>query len=281
MLLQVHLREDHLRRLVSSDAVGGVAELIWNSLDAEAENVRVATVQNELGGVAEVIVEDDGHGMTFDGAKSGFSTLGGSWKLQSTHSMNNKRVLHGREGKGRWRAFAIGDDIVWESIAEEPDGRRTRIRVQGSASNLGAFELSNPEDTEDEVGTTVTVDVGGKRPARLLADDIVDDLTAKLALYLEQYRSVNVTYNGARLDPSRVQSRREEYDVVETEHGNVSLVVIEWSKPVERRLYLCDENGTTLGQTEARIHAPGFDFTAYIRWAGFREHESELLAVDL
>ena len=104
--LTVDVREDHLRRLVSSDAIGGVAELIWNALDAEADNVSVKILENALGGVSEVIVEDDGHSMTFDGAKSGFSTLGGSWKLNSAESMNKKRVLHGREGKGRYQRRA-------------------------------------------------------------------------------------------------------------------------------------------------------------------------------
>jgi Histidine kinase-, DNA gyrase B-, and HSP90-like ATPase len=280
--LAVDVREDHLRRLVSSDAVSGVAELIWNALDAEAENVNVRIVENPLGGVNEVIVEDDGHGMTFDAAKSGFSTLGGSWKLSSTHTLGRKRVLHGREGKGRWRAFAIGDEIGWVSVAEEPDGRRTRIHVRGSATDLGVFDLSEPEATKDPLGTTVTVEVGTKRPTRLLADDVVDILTARLVLYLEQYRSLSVSYRGTRLDPTKLQTRREEYDVaVDAEYGPVTLVVIEWARPIDRRLYLCDENGTTLQQVEPRIHAPGFDFTAYIRWAGFRVHEGELLVAEL
>ena len=53
-----------------------------------------------------------------------------------------------------------------------------------------------------------------------------------------------------------------------------------WVKPIERGLYLCDAEGATLHVIEPGIHAPAFDFTAYISWDGFRTHESLLLMAD-
>ena len=80
-----------------------ITELIWNALDADATNVRVALVENELQGVVEIRVEDDGHGMTHERAVEGFQSLGGSWKRLARSSPGG-RVLHGREGRGRFRA---------------------------------------------------------------------------------------------------------------------------------------------------------------------------------
>ncbi len=46
----------------------GVAELVWNSLDTEAEVVTVSIARTELDAVDYVVVADDGHGMTHEDA---------------------------------------------------------------------------------------------------------------------------------------------------------------------------------------------------------------------
>jgi Histidine kinase-, DNA gyrase B-, and HSP90-like ATPase len=279
--LSVRVQEDHLRRLVTSDPVAGVAELIWNALDADADHVRVRIAETAIGGVEEVVVEDDGHGMTFQGAQQDFQRLGGSWKRRGMKSMGGTRVLHGSEGKGRWRAFAIGDEVVWTSVAEQPDGSRKRITLRGVSQQLGEFELSDPVPTDDPLGTIVSVAPGARMPTRLLADATHLELTTRLALYLQRYPSIEVIYQGQQLSPDALQARRDDFPLeVETEHGPARLVVIEWTEPVDRGLFLCDENGTALEQTTVNIHAPGFQFTAYVCWAGFREHENVLLVAD-
>jgi hypothetical protein len=59
------------------------------------------------------------------------------------------------------------------------------------------------------------------------------------------------------------------------------LTVIEWSQEFPRALYLCDEHGTALERLPARIQAPGFSFTAYVRWSGFRDRPQDLILADL
>ena len=46
-------------------------------------------------------------------------------------------------------------------------------------------------------------------------------------------------------------------------------------------MFLCDENGVALHECPPGIRAPGFDFTAYLRWSGFRHNEAELAAGEL
>jgi DNA mismatch repair ATPase MutL len=57
--------------------------MVWNSLDADAENVSVAFRLNPLGGLEEIIVKDDGTGIPFDTeSEHHFAALGGSWKAR-------------------------------------------------------------------------------------------------------------------------------------------------------------------------------------------------------
>jgi HSP90 family molecular chaperone len=105
----VELDADHFDRLAKPTApLAGITELIWNALDAEAMHVDVVINRNELDGVESVEVSDDGHGMTQTEAIRDFHRLGGSWKKSATSSKNGSRPLHGKEGAGRFRAFAGG-----------------------------------------------------------------------------------------------------------------------------------------------------------------------------
>ena len=59
------------------------------------------------------------------------------------------------------------------------------------------------------------------------------------------------------------------------------MTVIEWAMNVDRLLYLCDADGTPLQEVVPHIQAPGFDFTGYLRWAGFSEHLDLLLLAEM
>ena len=43
------------------------------------------------------------------------------------------------------------------------------------------------------------------------------------------------------------------------------LEIIEWKAPTDRIVYLCNEAGLPLSQTDARLHAPGLNFSAYLK----------------
>src|SRR5262249_33642499 len=87
---------------------------------------------------------------------------------------------------------------------------------------------------------------------------------------------------GAQLDPTVLQRTR--HDSILTVDGAASpirLSIIEWARPTERALHLCDESGIALAEVPPGIQAPGFEFTAYIRWAGFRNLQTQLVLGEM
>jgi len=115
-VLQVEAQEDFVEKLTVASNAGALAELIWNGLDAEATKVSVE-VDNSSIGLSSIRVRDNGHGIPPEEAEALFMHLGGSWKRSSNKSKNGKRVLHGEEGKGRFRAMALGRVAEWSITA--------------------------------------------------------------------------------------------------------------------------------------------------------------------
>jgi len=254
---------------------------VWNSLDAEAARVDVTIRLTDLGAVDQVIVSDDGHGFGPDEVQELMSSLGGSWKATKADrkTKHNKRILHGSKGEGRFQAFCLGDLVRWESVVQKDGGRRlTEFTIR--RPDLKRFEWTH-QPTERPVGTTVTVSAGSQEPRALTQEGASRRLLERLALYLTQYPDVAVNFNDDSLDPAPLIDNRMTLPVdYSDEHGTLSVSVIEWHDQVDRALFLCDANGITLHQMLPGIHAPGFHFTAYAKWDGFRAHESDLLLAD-
>lgn len=260
--VQVEVQRDHLERLARTRPLLGIAELIWNGLDAEATHVDVTLQRNPLGGVTNVLVHDNGHGFTHQQALAEFGSLGGSWKSASKTTRNGQRVLHGSKGEGRFRAFAVGPEIRWESVSLTAEGLQRTI-IEGDLADIGTFHVEDPEPVDNSTYTRVSIAVPQEGTASLAGDDAGKYLLSQLAVYLSTYPSINVTYDSKQLNPSEVQTHFHRV-ALEGLDDAADLIVIEWQHPVERALYLCDENGFTLLELNAGIHAPGFTFTTYV-----------------
>lgn len=122
-----------------NDPIKAVIELVWNSLDADAHDVVVTLHRNDADGVIGAEVTDDGHGMAPEELSSAFRWVGNSWKWAAGRSKGEERPLHGRLGQGRLRAFALGTQVVWETVADSLDGKRLRSVVRASADARNDF----------------------------------------------------------------------------------------------------------------------------------------------
>jgi hypothetical protein len=56
----VEVQSDFLERQTKAPPVAAVAELIWNSLDADATDITVDFENDNLGGISKIVVSDNG-----------------------------------------------------------------------------------------------------------------------------------------------------------------------------------------------------------------------------
>lgn len=279
---------DHLERQIKSP-LSGLAELIWNAVDADATDVAVTVETSDLGAIESVTVTDNGLGMTPQEAAKGFGALGGSWKAIDKISRRDRRVLHGSEGKGRFGAFALGDRVRWTTVAEvDGDGggnagpERLETLVIGTRAALSTFDISDPIATSDPTGTVVRVNQVVEKAAKAFDKDaVVDALAVAFALYLESY-PVNISWRSHAVDPTDLQVQRNTYPLtIEGLDDEVTLTVIEWERTVPRALYLCDADGMALHEIKPGVQAPGFEFTAYVRWDGFADLGHDIVLAEI
>ncbi|WCB95686.1 hypothetical protein DSM104299_04435 [Baekduia alba] len=282
MEFDVALTKQHLESLARTQPLTGVIELIWNALDADATEIGVEFGRNVMDGLEEIRVRDNGHGILAREAESLFGALGFSWKRDAQASRGG-RPLHGREGRGRYRAAGIGTRIIWRTVAADPEasGQHMQTSIELQFSNLVHVIVSEAAETEQPTGTTVVIpDLGAKPPVGLGGTGPVDRLTAVFALSLQTFNA-HISYDRTEIDPSKAQVHRADYPL-EAEGDDALLTVVEWNRRIDRGLYLCDSKGTPLIEQPPGIQAPGFEFTAYLQWTGFEgSDEADLQMANL
>jgi hypothetical protein len=175
--------------------INAVAELVWNSLDADADKIKVKLVENKMGGLQKLTVTDNGHGLEYALAEQAFGSLGGSWKKTATKTRGKKRFLHGRQGKGRFSAFALGQTVEWRSKFKT-NGKSATFSVIGKVHSLGTFEIGDEDQMPSaKTGMEVVVQDFDHNFPSLLGDSAAQTLTEQFALYLAQYRGVSIEYS--------------------------------------------------------------------------------------
>lgn len=268
--LTLEVTQDHIDRLSKAKKpILGVAELIWNSLDADATQVTVRLNRNTLDTIESIEVIDNGLGISMTEAQEGFGHLGGSWKQHQRQTKRDKRILHGKMGQGRFRAFALCERAEWDSVYLF-EGSLKQFTIIGTTGDKRKFTISDERPSKsNNTGTVVTLTNIIQQQATLEREKAVPEINKLFALYLKQYPQVRLAYDGERIDPSALEDRRTEYPLppIVTEEGSsyeAKLTIIEWSIDIDRALYLCTEGGFTLREMPPGIQAPGYRFTAYL-----------------
>ncbi len=272
--IKVQVQRDHLSKVASGTPKTGLCELIWNALDADATNVDIYFEQGQFG-VEKVIISDDGSGIAYEDAEKLFIGLGGSWKSPNKRTIKG-RFLHGQEGQGRFKAFAIGRVTDWDVVYKEGD-KFYEYKIRGIADAIDEFSLSKKEESNrKKTGVSVHISEISKRFHILNAEKAIAELAPVFALYLKNYPDVTLRIDGEKLDSSKVIKQNTRIQIApliigEREH-DVSLEIVEWNNIPEREVWFSDSNGFPLEPYEKQIRGVGDSgFSAYIKSDYFRE----------
>lgn len=268
--ITVEVHEDHLETLSRTKPMTALAELIWNALDAEATDIRIEFTENEMGGVETLRIVDNGIGLYYDDSFIVFRNLGGSWKRSGVRTHRRKRVLHGKYGRGRFRAFSLGNHVEWKTVYEEA-GDRYGYTITGRAATLGQFDISDARGANTSpTGMVATVSALLPGVELLRGVKALEEVTDIFAPYMRQYPDVKIIYDNVPLDPANAERACRDYPLGELvmqngERVRGTLTVVEWNTSGKRGVFLCDGNGFMLHHALPRLYFRGFSYSAYLK----------------
>lgn len=108
--------------------VAAVAELIANAWDADSTEVNVTLPPNISEG-AEIIISDNGNGMTFEQCQDCYLKIGRNRRVDdNTSNTPNGRPILGRKGIGKFAGFGIANILVIKTTSKET-GESTEFKL--------------------------------------------------------------------------------------------------------------------------------------------------------
>ncbi len=272
--LEIHVERDHLISLTKVNGTTAIAELIWNSLDADAKNIEIKYIKNEIR-IDSIEVIDDGHGIAIDTALKAFQSLGGSNKKFSVFSPGH-RALHGKEGKGRLKVFALGDLVTFSSSYYDSNIDRYKffsIKMDKSQINR-AFVSDQIENSEiNKSGVQVTIDnIDQDNALSVFAEKGLNNLEEKFAVYYKSYPNFRISLNGIELKFNNlIKNIYEDFFTQTIEIGGkensyeFKVEIIEWKKLREqKKLHFCNNNGITYSDESLGIRTSGYNITVHL-----------------
>lgn len=281
--LVLQASDDLVARLAhEGDPVRAVVELIWNAVDGEANTVMVRLErEGALDAITAVAVEDDGHGITSDEVEATFGRIGDSWKKRSERTRNGLRILHGKLGEGRLRAFALGSRVVWASRSVNTAGECQDVMITGDRGNRHVFRWeATPAASVLATGTTVIAYNDEQRSLSALeVDDAIAVLRSHFAPVLLNDSELAIRFDGAALDPAQEIFHDTQTNIFFGQDGahRGRLRIIEWRSGKHKALYFgSDEQHFVYEEPGSEIESQ-YPFSAYVTWDGLVPERAGLL----
>lgn len=271
MDIVVEAKQDLIQNIGKNcSVVTALSELIWNGIDAQATKIDIVLERNPLDLIEAIIVTDNGEGFSYDDAQEYFGGLGGSWKKDKSRG-SKKIPYHGKNGKGRFRAFKLGKKVSWTTITKI-NGELYSFTVSSNISTIKNFKRSPSIKLGNisETGTTVKINDLENCAQTIIQEKIFQKLTTQFARFLTNYPIISIVFDGEKIDPSEIQKNVHAEDIEyvlkkSKEKITLKIDIIEWNIECGNSIYLCENSGITLKEINSNVRSFGENFSAYIK----------------
>ena len=279
--IQINAAQDHIAKYVkASPLILGITELIWNSLDAGANIISINTKDNGLNGFEYIDVIDDGEGCSYLHAQNAFKYIGNPYKRNVDKTSDGKRSLHGSEGRGRYKALSIGNNVKFSSIyIDKEDNLKKEFSVTLSNNDLSVSDISELKicDNQDKK-TGVSIRISAiENKSTLFNENNINLIQEMFAIYYSLYKDFSILLNNKEIDlTSKIKkvypkSGKETLNVCFENGQNIelSLKIIEWDFPKTKkdsakRLNLCNNDGCPLFQDNLGVNTDNLNISLYV-----------------
>lgn len=184
------LEDESIKKsLKGHNSYSAIAEYIWNGLDANATEIKISLIKNELGRVIKIIILDNGSGIVFENLNDNFK----KFKI----SEKNSEFVHGKKGEGRFSFFVFSNFALWETTYKLND-KTYSYEIKMDSDLLNQFRYSEKiESSKNDTFTKVSFDI--KENVEILENYLINHLKKIFPIYLK-IKNANIYINENRLN---------------------------------------------------------------------------------
>lgn len=181
-----------------------ICEYIWNGFDAEATDIDLRLVPNNLGRISEIEIKDNGTGIPFDSLNEKFAPFFLSDRRKQVDENRKQSAIQGEDGVGRFTFFRFAEYAKWETVYSDNNGNRYCYGISIREGSLDQFEVTDVAPTEDDTGTSVKFTSIKPSKNENLEKDLLTFVSKQFAWFLELFRArgLRITIDGKALDYS-------------------------------------------------------------------------------
>lgn len=220
---------------ITSDYKEAICEYIWNGFEANAVKVSVSYVQNQILGIEELTIIDDGDGINYEELGETFGAFLNSKKRLL--SLKAKSKIN--KGKGRFSFTAFAENAIWTTTYKnQEEYKRFTISMTADAKNV--VECSEPEIVDEhKTGTSVRLtNVDSLNIENMNIEIIEPALLKEFAwfLYLYKDKNLEIVFGNEKLDYSKYVNTdlsEKTYRKIDGFRFEISLIV--WQKTIKEK----------------------------------------------
>lgn len=201
------------RALSKFTEIESIIEYVWNGFDALASIVEISATFNELGGIQNLEIKDNGVGIDRNKLEEKFKPFFQSEKIEQQLQEKKKQnsTFHGKNGIGRLTFFKFSSNAKWTTTFQDEDGLNKQYDISIYDTDLTKYTASEVTETQDKSGTIVRFE-GLTAPINI--SELIEELKAEFCWYLllNKEKCYKIIVNGHKLEIS---------DLIATEDSGV------------------------------------------------------------
>lgn len=233
------------RSLSKFTEIEAIIEYIWNGFDAKASKIFIETEFNELGGVKNLKIKDNGLGIERDKLEDKFKPFFQSEKLEQQLQEKKKQnsTYHGKNGVGRLTFFKFSNNATWETVYNDNDGKNKKYSIFISEQDLTKYTASTIAETTESHGTTVKFE---NLTSQIGLTELETELKSEFCWYLalNKNRNFAIIINGKSLDINDLIAEKDN-GIILVEDNTFEWEFINWNISLKKeysRYYFIKSN---------------------------------------
>lgn len=220
-----------------TDYKKAIAEYIWNGFDANASEIQITVVHNEINFIENFSITDNGTGINLENIEDTFGNFLDSQKIQT---FNKDGFVKGKKGKGRYSFGHFSNKAIWNTVFKTDNDEYLNYKIEIVKGSLHNFNTSDKTISRTkETGTTVSFESFTKLTADLIINESFYDFLAcefGWFLYLNKDSGYSIKVNDYEIDYLSIIERAVDFKEV-FEDYSFDIKFIRWKKNIGDKYY--------------------------------------------